>query len=309
MQSPEEIVESFRKRYVNKRSCSVMLSRYKQQLKREGTCTAEFLKQLCLTQKEYTLIRELNQTRRQEDANNCQRFNNGDAIIQRALRLVRSENPKDCFCGLVVVSGLRPIELVKTATFAPTLRTQHMPAYWICQTAWAKRRDKFVEPRDRAFLCPFTVVKRAIDIVRKRWPCEALNNIQVNHQFSNCWLIAMRQRFKDLLPYITPRIMRRFFSTVIYHSFPKLDGKLLSALASASHQLGHTVLADQVIAYSSIVVQPAPKINIFEENTLLDSIHKAACSMASKVSSCTASGSSSSDSRSSESDEEVSSGS
>ncbi len=272
--SPEEIVQGFRRRYANKRSCSVMLSRHKQKLKQEKCHDAEFLKRLCLTRQEYNAIREMSLAVRQQDALHTHKLMVSDAIVARALRLLRSKDPKDCFCGLVVATGLRPVEIVKEAKFADKLlHEQEVPAYWACQTHWAKRRNNKVAMRDRCFLAPFEVIKRAMRIVRLKWPCN-MTNVRINQTYATQWLAALRQRY-DMLPGVTARMLRRFFASFVFYCFPTIDTNLVSAVGCASHHLGHTVLADQVISYTNILLQPAPKLDIFKENSLLSAMSSA----------------------------------
>jgi hypothetical protein len=71
-----------------------------------------------------------------------------------------------------------------------------------------------------------------------------------------------------MLPGITARLCRRFFAVYSFNYFGKsvfVGGESQSSLNGyASWVLGHASLEDQVIAYSSLIVRPQPKLKLFE---------------------------------------------
>lgn len=70
------------------------------------------------------------------------------------------------------------------------------------------------------------------------------------------------------VPGITARLCRRFFAVYSFHFFGKsvfIGGESQSSLNGySSWVLGHATLEDQVIAYSSLIVRPMPKLKLFE---------------------------------------------
>jgi len=70
------------------------------------------------------------------------------------------------------------------------------------------------------------------------------------------------------VPGITARLCRRFFAVYSFHYFGKsvfIGGESQASLNGyASWVLGHATLEDQVIAYSSLIVRPMPKLKLFE---------------------------------------------
>ena len=84
-------------------------------------------------------------------------------------------------------------------------------------------------------------------------------------------------------PGVTPKMFRRFFAVYGYNFFGKstfLNGNQSSSSLNgfASWMLGHATLDDQVIAYSSLVLNPKPKLKLFElgRNLKVQKTHKQA---------------------------------
>ena len=71
-----------------------------------------------------------------------------------------------------------------------------------------------------------------------------------------------------MYPGVTAKKFRRFYAVYAYFFFGKSTFLGASTQASLngfdSYMLGHATLDDQVIAYSSLVLQPAPKLKLFE---------------------------------------------
>ena len=273
--TPKEIVRLHRGYYSNLRSAAVMLSRLKGDLgKLDDPPDASFLAKLALGKKDYAEIRRLNQDIRKKGALNVITISNGDSLVLQAHQYLTSGDPNLLFAALLVVSGLRPIEIAKTALFRVKLNNdQQHGSFWACQTRFAKRghmkktQTKYNACRDRPFLCPYWLVERALKIVRKRWSTKDLDNRAVSRKYSSNWRTILQKAY-PMLPGITARLCRRFFAVYSFHYFGKsvfVGGESQASLNGyASWVLGHASLEDQVIAHSSMLVRPMPKLKLFD---------------------------------------------
>ena len=267
-----EIVRLHRIHYTNLRSAAVMLSRLKQELgSLDDPPPEEYLSKLALSKKEYNEIRKQNQDVRKRGALDVVTISCGDVIVLQALQYITSSDPNLLFASLLILTGARPIELAKVAQYKTSLNNvQQHQAFWACQNKFAKRGtmlSKYNECRDRPFLCPYWLVERALSIVRKRWSCRSLDNKQISRKYSSAWAKILTKAY-PMLPGITARLCRRFFAVYSFHYFGKsvfVGGESQSSLNGyASWVLGHASLEDQVIAYSSLIIRPAPRIKLFE---------------------------------------------
>jgi hypothetical protein len=271
--TPEKILDIYREHYVNLRTLSVMISRLKKELSRlSPPPSEEYLSQLALEKQEYNRIRAQAMEVREKEALNAQVIANSDEIVSQALKYLITTDPNLLYAALVVVTGLRPIEVVRVAMFSTKLNNQQEhPEWWACQSRFAKRgtmKTKYNPCRDRCFLAPFCLVARALKIVRQHWPTKSLSNVQVNRKYNTNWLNILQKAYPQV-PGCTAKLLRRFFASYAYHYFSK--GFFLNNKASQSSQvgfsswmLGHANLQDQIIAYTSLVLEPEPKLNLFE---------------------------------------------
>ena len=267
-----EIVRLHKIHYANLRSAAVMLSRLKGELASlEDPPPDTYLAKLALSKKEYNEIRAQNSDARKRGAMDVVTISNGDAIVLQALRYITSSDPSLLIGALFPLTGMRPIEIAKMALFTTNLnnKQEHQP-WWACQTRFAKRgtmKSKYNECRDRPFLCPYWLVERALAIVRKRWPTRGLTNREISRKYSSHWQKILQKSYPQV-PGITARLCRRFFAVYSFHYFGKsvfIGGESQSSLNGyASWVLGHASLEDQVIAYSSLIIRPMPKLKLFE---------------------------------------------
>ena len=154
--SPEQILNIYRSHYSNIKTLSVMISRLKKELSSLSPApNDEYLTKLALQKQEYNQIRAQATDVRKKESLNVQVISNGDDIVLQALRYLVSNDPNLLYAALVVVTGLRPIEIAKVALFSTKLNnTQNYPAFWACQTRFAKRgtmKSKYNQCRDRFF--------------------------------------------------------------------------------------------------------------------------------------------------------------
>jgi hypothetical protein len=270
--TPSSIVTTFKRHYSNLRSAAAMLSLIKKQLRDlEDPPPEEFLDKLALSKKEYAEIRKLNVDTRGRGALDVVTISCADLVVLQALQYLTSSNPKLLFAGVMVVSGLRPVELAKIGQFRTKLNNaQEHQSFWTCQTRFAKRghmKTQYNECRDRPLLAPAFLMERALVIIRKKWPCKHLSNREVSRKYSSQWQKVLTRAY-PMLPGVTARLLRRFFAVYSYTYFGKsvfLAGSSQASLNGyASWVLGHTSLADEVLAYTSLIIRPAPKLKLFE---------------------------------------------
>jgi hypothetical protein len=278
--TPAKIVGIHREHYQNQRSLAVMLSRMKKCLNDlEDPPDDKYLSEIALSKKEYNAIRQQNNDVRKRGAMSVHVVSNADDLVLQAMTYLTSRDPNLLYCGLLLVTGLRPIEIVKMAAFATKLNNKQgeKDAWFACQTRFAKRgtmKTKYNQCRDRCFLVPYWVVERALEKVRHRWPVKHLSNVEINRKYASHWGKILVKAYPQW-PGITARLCRRFFAVYAYHYFGTgffMDGSSQSSLIGfSSWMLGHADLEGQAIAYQSLVVKPAPKLKLFQLGKELNS--------------------------------------
>ena len=271
--TPVKIVAIFREHYDNMRSLAVMLSRMKKDLKSlEDKPDDTYLGGIALTKKEYNGIRKLNNDVRKKGAMSVNIVPNGDNIVLQSMQYICSSDPNLLFCALLIVTGLRPIEIAKMAAFSTKLNNEQgdKNGWFACQTKFAKRGtmiSRYNQCRDRCFLVPYWLVERALENVRRRWAVKHLTNIEINRKFGTHWGKILVKAFPQW-PGVTARLCRRFFAVYSYQYFGKAfftEGSSQSSLLGfCSWMLGHADLEGQAIAYQSLVLRPQPKLKLFE---------------------------------------------
>ena len=197
---------------------------------------------------------------------------NCDDIVLQSMQYICSSDPNLLFPAMLVLTGLRPIEIAKMAAFSTKLNNEQgdKNAWFACQTRFAKRgsmKTQYNQCRDRCFLVPYWLIERALEKVRRRWAVKHLTNIQINRKYATHWGKILGKSFPQW-PGITARLCRRFFAVYSYHFFGKsffMEGSSQSSLIGfCSWMLGHADLESQAIAYQSLVLRPQPKLRLFE---------------------------------------------
>jgi hypothetical protein len=270
--TPATIVSIFRTHYDNQRSLAVMLSRMKKDLKAlEDPPNEEYLSAIALSKKEYNAIRRINNDVRKRGAMSVHVVANADDIVLQAMQYMTSSDPNLLYCGLLIITGMRPIEIAKMAAFSTKLNNEQgeRGPWFACQTKFAKRgtmKTAYNQCRDRCFLVPYWLVERALDKVRRRWTVKHLSNVEINRKYATHWGKILIKAFPQW-PGITARLCRRFFAVYGYAFFGRsffMEGSSQSSLIGfASWMLGHADLESQAIAYQSLVLRPVPKLKLF----------------------------------------------
>jgi hypothetical protein len=271
---PSQIVTLFRQHYSNLSTLSVMLSRFKNELSRiDPAPPPAFLEKIKLQKKEYAEIRKKQTTVRSKGALNVQVISNADDIVLQALQYLVLNRAELNYAALLILTGLRPIEIMKIAQFKTKLNNQqgNKTGWYACQTRFAKRENmkvQYNECRDRCFLAPYYLIEIALKRVRSKWPCKHLTNLQVNRKYQTQLGRIVTKSYPQW-PGITARLCRRFFGVYSYTYFGRSgffhEGSSQASLAGHVHwHLGHAVLGDEVIAYQSLVIRPKPALKLFE---------------------------------------------
>ena len=135
-------------------------------------------------------------------------------------------------------------------------------------------KSAYNQCRDRCFLVPsWIILDHALPLIRRRWAVKHLTNVEINRKYSSHWTKILQKAYPQW-PGATAKMFRRFFAVYAYHYFGKstfLEGNQSSSSLNgfATWMLGHATLDDQVIAYSSLVLNPKPKLKLFELGTNL----------------------------------------
>ena len=271
--TPEHVVGIFRKNYTNKKSLSTMLSRFKTQLSSiRDPPPIEYLEKIKLKKEEYNDIRKAANEVRTKGSLNVLVLSNADSIVMQALQYIVSNDPNLLFAAVCVLTGLRPIEIVKQARFSMKLNNDQgqFSPWFACQTRFAKRgnmKTKYNQCRDRPFLCPYWLIERALNVIRKRWPVKHMTNVQVNSKFGSNFCKILVRAYPQWLG-VNARLCRRFFAVYSYRYFGSNFGNgntiHSSLIGYCSWVLGHSTLGDEAIPYQSLVLKPEPKLKLFE---------------------------------------------
>ena len=259
LHTPEQIVADVKIRYPRMVSCSVMLSRLKSKYaKMENPPPLEYMKQIRLTKDEYSEIKRNANTRRYVAAKEVRTINNSDELVVHASKLLLSNDPESLFAALLLVTGMRPCEILKVAEFSCCDNTNKYAMFSLKQTRFAKRKSDVQEPRDRCLLAPCTLVLRAIQIVRAFYKTETMSNIDINNRFKSC--IKLQDHY-PMLECVTPRLLRRCFAAIAFYFFADHSGSFSSYPFFCAHHLGHPIYADECLSYTSIRIFPSPTIS------------------------------------------------
>jgi hypothetical protein len=102
-----------------------MLSRFKNELSRiDPAPPTIYLERIKLQKKEYAEIRKKQTTVRSKGALNVKVISNADDIVLQALQYLTSNRAEFNYAALLILTGLRPIEIMKVAQFKTKLNNQ-----------------------------------------------------------------------------------------------------------------------------------------------------------------------------------------
>lgn len=244
-----------------------------------------YLDDISLSELEYKFLRKKKNETRSQNGLQAIGIDNADEIMMVALKYATTSDPSLATSALLVLTPLRPIEIVKVGNWSASLnQRQTHPEFWAAQTAFAKRdcggknKTNYIQKRDMPYLAPWWIIERLIKLVRARWPTKHLSNDEVQKSHGTTWRRNLRKHFpmfigqiqgptKNKLVPPTPRLGRKLFCAYSWHYFGKgIDGSGGQSSQSryAAWVLGHADYADQSLNYANKVVKPTPKLKIFE---------------------------------------------
>ena len=95
---------------------------------------------ISLSQIEYKYLLKKKNDTRSRNALRIITIENSDEIVMQAYKYSTTFSPQLAMSSLLVLTGLRPIEIARVATFSPNLnQKQAQPEFWAAQTRFAKR--------------------------------------------------------------------------------------------------------------------------------------------------------------------------
>ena len=273
--SGPQIVGLFRKQYKNSGTLSSQLSRFKSDLSNLPRPPPEsFLQEIKLTRKEYSGIRSSYQKKRAKEAHSVTVLPSADELVEAALAYITSDDPGLIYAGLCVCSGWRPVEILKVAnvTFNLSDSSRIHPGHWLCQNKFEKRGNVKAEYaalqcRDKPFLAPAWLILRALKIIRLKWNVAVLSNQQIHVRYGTHMTNLIKKAFPFIMN-ISHVLLRRFYAAYGYIYF-KDDFPRISPIAFTSHVLGHVILGDEAISYTSLQLHNAGALKLFEEGKKL----------------------------------------
>jgi hypothetical protein len=142
--SAVSFVSNFRAHYVNLASFASSLSKFKSKLKKLCADT-DFLDQLKLREKESSFVRAQQKSRLEAKCRDSITLKNcGDNLIQYFRKCLESKDLGPLYSGIAACTGLRMIEICKTANISPPKLSHNTDdVYWCWMTGIAKKTQVF----------------------------------------------------------------------------------------------------------------------------------------------------------------------
>ena len=194
----------------------MMLSRFISELSRiDPPPSREFLEKIKLKKQEYNEIQQKATSILSKDALKVRVISNADAIVLQVLQYIFTNRAELNYAALLILTGLRPISILKTAQFRTKLNNKqgNKSAFYSCQTRFAKRGNcknvEYNQCRDRCFLAPHYLIEIALKHVRAKWPCRHLTNLEVMYRQYNSQMGKILSKSSPQWPGISQRLCRR----------------------------------------------------------------------------------------------------
>jgi hypothetical protein len=226
---------------------------------------AEFLSALKLNRKEYKSLHDAYREKRDEEGKNLRTIHDSDKLVQAALEMITSDNFRVLWPAAVILSGLRPVEIL-TVKIKETPDTKHInSAWWVCISNWAKKGDPAAGRDfcvDHPLLCPAYLWIRAVRIIRKYFNKEPLTKREYSQRYSKYWLQLLRKGFPNLVK-PTHVLFRRFYAKYSYLYFKHDFENVIGENSFISHVLGHTS-TEPALSYTNLDIRAAGKIKLFD---------------------------------------------
>ena len=272
-----EVVAAFREMYPNTATASSQLSRFKRKLKDQTDNpppTPTYLKELRLSPAEYNdLIREYAQSR-DAKSRDARVLDQPDLIAEVAQLLLQSADFRDLWPACIVVSGLRPADLMSVVVAEPKTTHEH-PDFWVSISNVAKKKVSGVASAsfEHPLLAPRWLFVRALGIVRAYFqpPVRSvpLTKEELSMRYSSYWKYLLDAKFYFVGPDISHVLFRKFYAKYAYIFF-KSD-----FLPAAITEHGFVSFAlmhesnEPALAYGNLILGELSGYNIFTSGRAL----------------------------------------
>ena len=265
---PEKIVKVMRKLYPNVGTTSSQLSSLKSTLSNLTPRPPDtFLDALKLSKKEYTSLRNAYREKRDKEGFNVTVVHDADKLVAQALEMIVSSDFRVLWPAVVLLSGLRPADVL-TVKINVSPQTNHMhPEFWVCISGWAKKgqvhdASKRDFCRDHPLLCPSWLWVRAVEIVRAHFNKGKLTKRQQHQRYGKYQMQLLAKGFPQMVR-PTHVLFRRFYAKYSYLYFADDFPNVISENSYTSWVLGHTSM-EPALSYTNLQVRGAGKIKLFD---------------------------------------------
>ena len=145
-------------------------------------------------------------------------INDPEGMVAKAVAGLSSDNVYIVAVCLILITGRRPVEILKTARFTP-VRGDNSQLIFEGQT---KTKDRYKGPYAIPVLgkaAPACI--RALKKVRKEMDCTELSNDETKQKYNDKIAYKPTKLFKDYLGRCTPRDLRKAYAAILVHHFLK----------------------------------------------------------------------------------------
>lgn len=215
---PSRVVTMFEQLYPNPATASSQLSRFKSQLKKlSPPPDATYLDALKLAPEQYSSIIRAYRDKRDAKALDVSTINDADGIVAAAQSMLQSDDFRLLWPALVVVSGLRPADLMSIDT-SPPVEEHKEPDFWVSLGGVAKKK-KSDRRYEHPLLAPRVMFERGLAIVREYFQAEKLTKQQYSQRYSKYWDSLLKNAFGEIEANLTHVLLRRMFAKFAFLYF------------------------------------------------------------------------------------------
>lgn len=268
-----DIVLAFTTMYPNTATASSQLSRFKRKLKEQTSTPVpsdEYLRALKLSTAEYTTITTAYTQTRDEKSRDSRRIENPDLIAEVAQLLLQSDDFRELWPACIVVSGLRPADLLTVIVSGPKKKHIHED-FWVSISNVAKKKPgRESESFEHPLLAPRWLFIRALGIVREYFLVDPnLTKEELSLRYSTYWQSLMDSRFAFVGKNLNHVLFRRFFAKYAFYYF-KSD--FLPAAITEHGFISFALMHDSnepALAYGNIVLAAHGTFDLFSNGRAL----------------------------------------
>lgn len=281
-----KVVDSFRELYPNTATASSQLSRFKRKLMDRAASdtdfippTSSYMSELHLSKPEYTKITTSYYRNRDDQSRDVRVIDNPDLIVQIAQIYLQSGDFRDLWSACIVVSGLRPADIMTVVLSKPEKVHEH-PDFWVSISNVAKKKKTNEEPQsfEHPLLAPRWLFIRAIRIIRDYFsPASVippLTKEQLSLRYSSYWKHLLETKFSFIGGDITHVLFRRMYAKYAFNLF-KSD--FLPASITEHGFISFALMHDSnepALAYGNLTLGPSNGFDVFKAGRLLAVIGK-----------------------------------